>query len=117
LVAYCASKAFTQNLAEGLWSELKPHNVDALYVVLGATATPNRQRQSATERGKNARSDLKDDPNQNVMYPDDVAQQSLEALPEGPILVPKQIAAYYQELISLPRREASELMRKMLGGF
>ena len=51
LVAYCASKAFTQNFAEGLWSELQPRGVDVLYVLLGATATPNRQRQSV-DRGR-----------------------------------------------------------------
>jgi uncharacterized protein len=115
LVAYCASKAFTQVFAEGLWSELRPHGVDALYVVLGATATPNRERQS--ERPQKGRSELDDDPNKNVMQPDDVAEQSLESLPDGPILVPKQLAAYYRQLTTLPRREASELMRKMLGGF
>jgi len=115
LVAYCASKGFTQIFAEGLWSELRPHGVDALYVVLGATATPNRERQS--ERPQKGRSELDDDPNKNVMQPDDVAEQSLESLPDGPILVPKQVAAYYHRLTTLPRREASELMRKMLGGF
>jgi short-subunit dehydrogenase len=115
LVAYCASKAFTQNFAEGLWSELRPHGVDALYVPLGAVATPNRERQR--ERAEKGRSQLEDDPNKNVMQPDDVAAQSLEALPNGPILVPKQIAPYHHQLTTLPRREASELMRKMLGGF
>ncbi len=103
-------------LAEGLWSELQPRGVDVLYVPLGATATPNRQRQSV-DRGQKGRSDLKDDPNQNVMQPDDVAQQSLESLPNGPILIPKHVAAYFHQLTTLPRREASELMRKMLSGF
>jgi hypothetical protein len=46
-----------------------------------------------------------------------VAQQSLEFLPNGPILVAKQIAAYFHQLTTLPRPEASELMRKMLSGF
>jgi uncharacterized protein len=115
LVAYCASKAFTQIFAEGLWSELQPRGVDVLYVVLGATATPNRERQSV--RAEKGRSDLKDDPNKNVMYPDDVAQQSLECLPNGPVLVPKQLTAYFHQLTTLPRQEASELMRKMLSGF
>jgi short-subunit dehydrogenase len=115
LVAYCASKGFTQIFAEGLWSELRPHGVDALYVVLGATATPNRERQR--DRPDKGRSVLEDDPNKNVMQPDDVAEQSLDSLPEGPILIPKQVAAHYHQLTTLPRREASELMRKMLGGF
>lgn len=115
LVAYCASKAFTQNFAEGLWSELRPHGVDALYVPLGAVATPNRQRQ--IDRPEKGRSQLDDDPNKQVMQPDDVAAQSLESLPDGPIMVPKLIAPYHRQLTTLPRGEASELMRKMLGGF
>ena len=115
LVAYCASKAFTEVLAEGLWSELRPHGVDVLYMPLGAVATPNRERQR--ERSGKGRSELEDDPNKQVMQPDDVAAQSLDALPDGPLLVAKLVAPYHQQLTTLPRREASELMRKMLGGF
>jgi uncharacterized protein len=115
LVAYCASKAFTEVFAEGLWSELRPHGVDVLYMPLGAVATPNRERQ--LERPDRGASELADDPNKHVMQPDDVARESLESLPDGPLLVAKLVAPYYQQLTTLPRREAIELMRKMLGGF
>jgi short-subunit dehydrogenase len=115
LVAYCASKAFTEVLAEGLWSELRPHGVDVLYMPLGAVATPNRARQ--IDRSEKGRSELADDPNKHVMQPDDVAAESLESLPNGPLLVAKLVAPYHQQLTTLPRQEASELMRKMLGGF
>ena len=37
---YGASKAFDLVLAEGLWFELRPHGVDVLSMVLGATDTP-----------------------------------------------------------------------------
>jgi short-subunit dehydrogenase len=115
LVAYCASKAFTQIFAEGLWSELRPRGVDVLYVALGATATPNRQSQSARpDKGPAA---LQDDPNRIVAQPDDVADDSLANLTKGPVLVPKALANYFHQLTTLPRGEASELMRKMLTGF
>ena len=41
LSIYPASKAFDQMLAEGLWHDLKPAGVDAMCLVLGATATPS----------------------------------------------------------------------------
>lgn len=40
LAAYTASRAYTLNLAQSLWSELAPHGVDVLGVCPGATRTP-----------------------------------------------------------------------------
>lgn len=40
LAAYTASRAYTLNLAQSLWSELRPHGVDVLGVCPGATRTP-----------------------------------------------------------------------------
>ena len=37
---YGATKAFDLVLAEGLWAEFRPHGVDVLSMVLGATDTP-----------------------------------------------------------------------------
>jgi uncharacterized protein len=115
LVAYCASKAFTEVLAEGLWSELRPHGVDVLYMPLGAVATPNRARQ--INRADKGHSELEDDPNKHVMQPDDIAAESLASIKNGPLLVAKIVAPFHHQLSTLPRPEASELMRKMLGGF
>lgn len=39
--AYCASKAFTTALGEGLWAELEPLGIDVRVCAAGATATPN----------------------------------------------------------------------------
>jgi len=39
IVPYAASKAFTWNLAESLHHELKPHNIDVMACIAGATAT------------------------------------------------------------------------------
>lgn len=41
---YAASKAFTTNLAEGLWTELAPKGIDVLALVAGATHTPTFDR-------------------------------------------------------------------------
>ena len=40
MACYTASKAFDLCFAESLWSELKPHGVDVLTLVLGMTDTP-----------------------------------------------------------------------------
>ena len=42
--AYAATKAFNAILAEGLWSELKPHGVDVLACLAGAILTPGYQQ-------------------------------------------------------------------------
>jgi len=40
MACYTASKAFDLCFAESLWSELKPHGVDVLSLVMGMTDTP-----------------------------------------------------------------------------
>lgn len=40
MACYTASKAFDLNFAESLWSELRPHGVDVLTLVMGVTDTP-----------------------------------------------------------------------------
>jgi short-subunit dehydrogenase len=114
LVAYCASKAYTQGLAEGLWSELKPKGVDVVYEVLGAVDTPNRARQAepAGSRPKDP-----DDPNQILFPPEEVAQGALDNLAKGPVHVPDKLQRFYDQLIGLPRDQASNLMKRMLSGF
>lgn len=39
IAPYAASKAFAWNLAESLYFELKPHNIDVMACIAGATAT------------------------------------------------------------------------------
>lgn len=105
-VLYGAGKAFAQNFAEGLWSEVHDKGVDVLYVVVGAVDTPKRQSL-----------DIADDPDQFVADPVDVAREALEALPEGPVLVPRHLADDFAYFTSAPRREAAEAMTAMLKGF
>jgi short-subunit dehydrogenase len=117
LAAYCASKSFAQKLAEGLWSELKPRGVDVLYIVVGAVDTPNRQRQGASAKVSADRLPAEDDPNQMVFPPEEIAQEALDHLAEGPVHVPPRLERFYHDLSTMPRAQASELMRRMLGGY
>jgi uncharacterized protein len=106
VIAYGGAKAFTQIFAEGLWYELRPQGVDVLCVVLGATDTPARTRLNLT-----------DQPGSIVSNPDDVAQESLDALADGPVYVAKHLAEGFRQLCSLPRREAVEAMGNLVGTF
>jgi short-subunit dehydrogenase len=115
LAAYCASKAFAQGLAEGLWSELKPRGVNVLYVMVGAVDTPNRRRQ--LDPALAARPKDWNDPNDVVFPPEEIARAALDNLENGPVHVPGKLQGFYDQLISLPRADASNLMERMLGGF
>jgi uncharacterized protein len=106
VVGYSAVKAYTQIFAEGLWSELKPLGVDVIYRVLGAVDTPARARQMP-----------KDNPLDSVASPDDVAQDCLDNLRNGPVLVPAELAEAVRHFASLPRRQAAETMTAMLQTF
>jgi len=76
LTTYSASKAFVLNFAEGLWSELKPHGVDVLTLVMGQTDTPAFRKYMA-EHGMPFP--------ENAASPDEVARVGLARLPHGPI--------------------------------
>jgi short-subunit dehydrogenase len=105
-VLYGAGKAFAQNLAEGLWSEVRDKGIDVLYVVVGAVATPKRNSLG-----------LQDAPDQFVADPADTAREALAALPDGPVFVPAHLAEDFAYYTSAPRREAAESMTAMLKGF
>ena len=106
IAVYSAVKAYTQSLAEGLWSEMKPKGVDVVYVVLGATDTPAR-----------ASVGIVDEPGTFIDDPDDVARDTLAQIAEGPVLVRPQLEEAFRMFQSLPRRQAAETMRDMMLGF
>ncbi|NYG59919.1 short-subunit dehydrogenase [Nocardioides daedukensis] len=74
---YAAVKAFCRIFAEGLWVEMREHDVDVLEFVLGVTRTPAMAR-----AGLNM-----DMPGLHVSEPEDVARQALAALGNGPVQV------------------------------
>lgn len=82
---YSAVKAFSRVFAEGLWLELREFDVHVLELVLGVTRTPAMERVGL-------RMDL---PGLDVSEPDDVADEGLAHLADGPVLVvgPNQRAA------------------------
>jgi short-subunit dehydrogenase len=103
IAGYSAAKAFNQVLAEALWAELQPKGVHVLAFPLGATDTPSRRR-----------SGTKDDDAMPVARPEDIAQQALEQLPNGPVYVSPENVEFFRSLYSLSRKEAAELQRDML---
>lgn len=74
---YGGVKAFGRIFAEGLWLELRDHNVDVLELVLGVTRTPAMER-----AGLNF-----DVPGMRVAEPADVVREGLEQLPNGPVFI------------------------------
>lgn len=76
IATYAASKAFELNLAESLWSELRPHGVDVLSLVLGRTDTPSF-RSLLARLGQQAP--------EGLASPDAVAELGLARLPHGPV--------------------------------
>lgn len=101
LATYSASKAYTQVFGEALWAELQPHGVDVLVLMLARTRTPALARTEIAQGGPAA-------------DPDDMAEQGLAHLADGPVYVPRHLAQAFQHLSSMPRREATEAMSKSL---
>jgi len=93
LATYGATKAFDMLLAESLWAELGPMGVDVLAMILGLTDTPAQRRLMG---GREI---------EGMANPDDVAQDMLDNLANGPTFPTGP-----SPLGSLPRRQAVELM-------
>jgi short-subunit dehydrogenase len=101
LATYSAAKAYTQTFGEGLWAELQPRGVDVLVLALGRTRTPALARTEIHEGGPAA-------------DPDDMAEQGLANLTNGPVYVPPHLAQSLQYMTAMPRRQATEAMSKGL---
>jgi short-subunit dehydrogenase len=96
---YAGVKAFQVIFAEGLWYELRPHNVHVLALVLSVTRTP-----AVTRMG------LKFDiPGFEAAEPDSVAQEGLDHLGVEPVWHAAGNAALALKLRSMPRVEAIAL--------
>lgn len=96
---YAAAKAFCRVFAEGLWLELRDHDVDVLEYVLGVTRTPAMVR-----AGLNF-----DLPGMRVSEPEDVARHALAALGEGPVQVAEG------NLATVDRRSGADRRAIVLG--
>jgi uncharacterized protein len=106
IATYAATKSFNAILAEGLWKELKPHGVDVLACLAGAILTPGYQ---AAEGAK---------PAPGTLEAEDVAEQTLNALGKGPIVIPGAVNKLARLVLMrlLSRRAAIAIMSRNTGG-
>jgi uncharacterized protein len=101
VAAYAASKAYEQILGEGLWFELKPFGVNVLSYVIGNTRTPAIARYGTRL----------EESGYFIMEPDDVAQEGLEHLEDGPTWFPGDTNRAFAKALCTPeRRAATELL-------
>jgi short-subunit dehydrogenase len=75
LATYAASKAFTIVLGESLWGELRADGIDVVTSCAGAIRTPGYHAAATKEAP-------------GILDAREVAEQSLDALGDGPIVVP-----------------------------
>ena len=102
LAVYAASKAFNLVLADALWAELAPKGVDVLAVQPGSTRTPGWQSSQPPEL---------QGPGPHVMESAEVVTAALNALGDGPHVVPGDMNQQgVAMLASMSRRQAVEMM-------
>jgi hypothetical protein len=106
IAAYAATKSFSAILAEGLWKELRPHGVDVLACMAGAILTPGYQQAESSK------------PAPGTMEAKDVAEQTLDALGKGPIVIPGAVNKIGRFVLTrlVSRRAAIGIMSKNTGG-
>jgi len=106
LSTYAATKAFNAILAEGLWKELRRHNVDVIGCCAGAILTPGYSQAEKTKQAP------------GTMTANAVAEQTLKALGKKPIIVPGAINKIGRFVLMriFSRKAAIGLMSKNTGG-
>jgi uncharacterized protein len=106
IAAYAATKAFNTVLAEGLWKELRPRGVHVLACVAGAILTPGYRDAASAKHSP------------GTLEAADVAEQTLNALGRGPIVVPGAVNKVGRFVLTrlLSRRTAINIMAKNTGG-
>jgi uncharacterized protein len=105
IAAYAATKSFNAILAEGLWKELKPRGIDVLASMAGAILTPGYQDAEGAK------------PAPGTLDAKEVAEQTLNALGKGPIIIPGAVnkVARFVLMRLLSRRAAIGIMSKNTG--
>lgn len=106
LATYAATKSFNAILAEGLWQELRPHGIDVVACVAGAILTPGYAQAESAK------------PAPGTLKPQVIAEQALNALGHGPLVIPGPInkVARFVLARALSRRAAIRLMSSNTGG-
>jgi short-subunit dehydrogenase len=106
IVPYAATKAFAWNLAESLYHELKPHKIDVMACIAGATAT-EAYLNTSPEYGR-----IKP----QVQQPGEVAQLALKNLGKKALFIPgfSNRINYFILTRLLPRKWASGIANKTM---
>lgn len=106
LATYAGTKAFNTILAEGLWKELGPLGVDVVACTAGAILTPGYEKAESAK------------PAPGTLSAAAVAEQTLDALGHGPVVVPGAVNKMGRFLMTrlMSRRAAIGLMSKNTGG-
>ncbi|MCL2214598.1 MAG: SDR family NAD(P)-dependent oxidoreductase [Treponema sp.] len=105
LAAYAATKSFNAVLAEGLWKELKPHGVDVIGCCAGAVLTPGYQQAEKVKKAP------------GTLSAKDVAEQTLNALGKGPVVIPGTVNKIARFVLTrlLTRKAAINIMSNNTG--
>jgi len=115
MVAYGASKAFDLVMGEALWSELEPHGVDVLSLVLGVTDTPALRRLLAERGNLSGPDDGTAIP--GAATPEEVVADALAHLGTGPTwFVGDLLRQGSTHLGGMDRNDAVRLMREVGAG-
>lgn len=106
IIPYAASKAFTWNLAESLYHELKPYNIDVMACIAGATATE-------AYLGTNPQYGFI---KPQVQQPSEVVKEALQQLGKRALFVPgfSNRLNYFILTRLLPRKLASYFANKTM---
>lgn len=97
VASYAATKAFNTILGESLWAELRPHGVDVLACIAGATSTPGFENSTPEAKKRKAM----------PMAPAAVAREGLTALPHGPVHIAGRINRLVNVFSRLMTRRAA----------
>lgn len=103
IASYSGGKAYVQLFCEALWAELEGSGVDVLEIVIGSADTPARQR-----------SGVQDNDMFPVARPEDVAEQALREIGNGPVQVPAGSEKAFASFNIPNRREAVDTILRLL---
>jgi uncharacterized protein len=97
MAVYTAGKAYEQMLTETLWWELRPLGINVLMLVVGTTKTPAMARMGLNLEGTG----------QPVMEADEVAQEGLDNLENGPTWIAGEHNRAAVKFMCTPDRKAA----------
>lgn len=103
MTSYSGGKAYVQLFCEALWAELEGTGVDVLAIVIGSADTPARRR-----------SGTKDVELLPVARPEDIAEQAVREIGNGPVQVPAGSETAWATFNVPDRREAVDTIRRLL---